>query len=132
MKTCRRCGVAKPLDAFHKQPSGPQGRHSWCRPCANDYARVYRKRAKRTISETRRLNLLTKYRLTPALLEAMALQQSGRCPICEQEKRLVIDHDHATGDVRGLLCHACNVAIAILDDPVRLPRALAYLKRGGA
>ena len=132
MKTCRHCGEAKPLDAFHKQPSGPQGRHSWCRPCANAYARTYRKRAKLPIAKRRRLTLLTKYRMTPLQWVSLALRQDGRCAICDQEKRLVTDHDHATGEVRGLLCHACNVAIAILDDPVRLPRALAYLKRGGA
>lgn len=129
MKTCQRCGEVKPLDAFHRQPTGPQGRHSWCRPCANEYARVNRKRAPLSVSQRRRLTLLTKYRLTPAQWEAMALAQERRCAICGQERRLVTDHDHSTGRVRGLLCHPCNVAIAILDDPVRLPLALAYLKR---
>jgi hypothetical protein len=35
--------------------------------------------------------------------------QADRCAICERRGRLVTDHDHATGLVRGLLCHSCNV-----------------------
>jgi hypothetical protein len=129
VKVCRRCGEEKPLADFHKQPTGPQGRHSWCRPCANAYAKLHRRRGPLSVVQRRRLTLLTKYRLTPAEWEEMAIRQGGCCAICGQERGLVTDHDHATGRVRGLLCRSCNVAIAILDDPVRLPRALAYLER---
>lgn len=34
--------------------------------------------------------------------------QEGRCAICGQHDVLVIDHDHATGLIRGLLCRSCN------------------------
>ena len=40
-----------------------------------------------------------------------------------------IDHDHGTGNVRGVLCHACNVSLGLFgDDPVRLRRAADYLE----
>jgi hypothetical protein len=42
---------------------------------------------------------------------------------------LAIDHDHVTGDIRGLLCHACNVALGLLnDDPELLEAAAGYLR----
>ncbi len=44
-------------------------------------------------------------------------------------RRLSIDHDHNTGDIRGLLCHNCNVAIGHLnDDPELLDAAAGYLR----
>lgn len=43
--------------------------------------------------------------------------------------KLVVDHDHATGKVRGLLCHNCNRALGLLhDNPVTINNALEYLK----
>lgn len=70
---------------------------------------------------------------------AMAVKQGGVCAICAQlETRkdrsgnvcpLSVDHDHATGKVRGLLCDACNNAIGRLNDDPRLARAVArYLE----
>lgn len=38
--------------------------------------------------------------------------QAGSCAICSSQSRLVTDHDHSTGLVRGLLCHRCNTAEA--------------------
>lgn len=58
--------------------------------------------------------------------------QGGGCAICGEGPgdrfHLVVDHDHQTSEVRGLLCTACNVGIGNLrDDPDLLRRALAYL-----
>ncbi len=45
------------------------------------------------------------------------------------EAKLMVDHDHTTGEVRGLLCHNCNRAIGLLrEDPERLRRAIEYLE----
>lgn len=62
------------------------------------------------------------------LLEA----QGGRCAICQRAngatKRLAVDHDHATGEVRGALCSPCNRMIGHLrDNPAAFERAAAYL-----
>lgn len=64
----------------------------------------------------------------------MLADQGGLCAICRQPERtarnqvLAVDHDHSTGEVRGLLCSHCNRAVGLLaDDPARLIRALAYL-----
>lgn len=67
----------------------------------------------------------------------MLESQNGVCAICllpERTKRqgtlkrLCVDHDHSTGEVRGLLCQRCNLAIGYLEDsPERLQRAVEYL-----
>ena len=59
------------------------------------------------------------------------------CGICgtsaKAGRRHAIDHDHATGLVRGLLCHRCNVALGGLGDSVEgLEAAIAYLQRHAA
>ena len=77
------------------------------------------------------------------LLEA----QKGRCGICGTYwkdcpapkasryeavfvQHLYVDHDHATGKVRGLLCNLCNIAIAYLKDDVRIIEAAkAYIEK---
>lgn len=69
-------------------------------------------------------------------------RQAGVCALCEKPEtrtskngrtfELVVDHDHATGRVRGLLCHSCNVAIGHLrDDPLLAFRAADYLLSSG-
>ncbi len=77
--------------------------------------------------------------LTPESFAALLNEQEGRCPICDvgldstTVKRVPhIDHDHATGKVRSLLCTLCNLAIGHLkDDPALFLKAHAYLVRHG-
>ena len=43
---------------------------------------------------------------------------------------LVVDHDHETGKIRGLLCSNCNVAIGLLEEDIsRMQSMIAYLER---
>lgn len=65
----------------------------------------------------------------------MLVAQDHACAICEaptweHQKRLHVDHDHATGAVRGLLCSTCNLALGgFKDSPQLLESALRYLQR---
>lgn len=64
-------------------------------------------------------------------------KQQGLCYICKtkgfvmakhHKLKLVVDHDHKTGKVRGLLCHNCNRALGLLHDDIEaLKRAIEYL-----
>ena len=77
---------------------------------------------------------LKKYRLSSEEYEAMLSSQSGRCAICEDlmggGKNEHIDHDHVTGQVRGILCSQCNTAIGkFKDSPEIILKAAEYVMR---
>jgi hypothetical protein len=66
----------------------------------------------------------------------MIIRQRDRCAICSRTqpysdgRSWCIDHDHVTGQVRGLLCSDCNRAIGLLrDDPKTLRSAVQYVER---
>ena len=76
-----------------------------------------------------RTHELAKYGLTIGTFEKMVTQRDSRCDICEQLRELCLDHDHATGAVRGLLCRSCNRALGLLGDTAdSVHRALIYLE----
>ena len=124
-KHCTGCGERKSLDAYHKG-KGRMG----CRPACIECSREQRRPAPRGIR--RRQNLWTRYRTTPEAVDEMIERQGGKCPLCEQPlpKRYHIDHSHETGEVRGILCHGCNVRIGGLEDPDYRARAFGYLEGG--
>ena len=89
-----------------------------------------RRERKATPEQRTRWGLQTRYGLTPADVDAMRERQNGVCGICRQAmKRECVDHDHETGEVRGLLCHPCNVKLHALDRWPHYRAALAYLER---
>jgi hypothetical protein len=68
----------------------------------------------------------------------MVIEQKGVCAICKMPNAwnrregeiLVIDHNHATGRIRGLLCHGCNQALGLFRDNILvLEAAIKYLKQ---
>lgn len=74
--------------------------------CAQYQKTEYRDRAKKYQAG---YYLKTKYNMTREDYEAMVVVQGGKCLVCStNSEKLVIDHDHITGSVRGLLCNACN------------------------
>lgn len=77
--------------------------------------------------------LRRKYGLTLERYEALLAAQKESCAICGKEcpsgKALGVDHDHATGEIRGLLCSPCNIGLgSFRDDPQRLEVAIRYLQ----
>lgn len=56
------------------------------------------------------------YNLTPEEVERLQEEAGGKCMICKlPSERLVVDHDHNTGQVRGLLCSACNPQLGVIE-----------------
>jgi len=71
------------------------------------------------------------YGLTPRQYDLLVWGQGGACAICrEKSDRLHVDHNHITGEVRGLLCMPCNQALGLLradKGSARLQSAYAYI-----
>jgi len=65
------------------------------------------------------------YGISQGEYDALLLAQDGKCTICGRENsgqmrngeycQLLVDHDHVTGKIRGLLCHDCNCALGWLE-----------------
>lgn len=143
MKTCRRCGETKPESDFYRYTdrSGQQRPMARCKACHTVAVQASarrnpgaRRRADVAYAARRRhTRRLTRYGLTAVEFAAMEAAQQGRCLLCGDYKgeALVVDHDHSTGETRGLLCQSCNHGLGnFRDDPVRLARAINYLRAG--
>ena len=77
---------------------------------------------------------LKRYGLTPEAYNEMVDAQDGRCAICLRipTHRLRVDHDHATNQVRQLLCLQCNLAIGYLGESIAATlNAASYLEKWG-
>jgi len=71
------------------------------------------------------------YRLSKPKFDAMMEAQHGRCALCPADiqsdpRNALVDHDHQTGRIRGLLCRHCNTRMGAVDDRSWLERAIAY------
>lgn len=87
--------------------------------------------AKTKAEHARTYVLKKKYHLTDRQYQQLFREQGGRCAICgrpEADQNLPVDHDHATGAIRGLLCSLCNRGLGLFgDDPDLLTAAAHYL-----
>lgn len=127
-------------EAFYKNPAGRVDAR--CKPCAKAhrhelYIHEYgglkvkvltKSNADPLVERARQLKL--KYGLTEAEVTLMKLQQNSACAICKETSRLVIDHCHASGAVRGLLCFKCNAGLGFFKDRISyLTAAIKYLEK---
>ncbi len=85
-----------------------------------------------TPTSRRRLQTVSKYGITLWEYERLGFAQDWKCAGCEAQfsgddsgVQIKIDHCHASGVVRGLLCHSCNVALGWARDNSRTLRRLA-------
>jgi Recombination endonuclease VII len=125
-KKCRACGIEKAVTCFSRSASRRDGLSSRCNECRSTLEAPQRMTATRA-SIDRRLWLHFKMRIDD--FDAIMDAQNGRCAICDREMaKPMIDHNHATGHVRGILCNRCNSWLAPLENKQFLARATAYLE----
>ncbi len=106
LKWCPRCGC---VTEHHTRGQ--------CKPCGRKQLRSW---TKDNPERTREYKYKMKYGMTIADYDALLKRQGGCCAICgkpaaEATRRLVIDHDHASGQVRGLLCDSCNIFLGYFE-----------------
>ena len=132
--TCTQCKKDKPEGDYYvrkDRPSG-KGRLSECKECMKSRVMDRYKKDPDLVNDKRAAKV---YGITLEQVQEMREQSGGICSICNREgkhhhKRLVIDHDHNTGKVRGLICSTCNSMIGWCgEDTQTLQNLIDYLNR---
>jgi len=141
-KVCKGpCGLDKPLTEFYDSHQGDAVyKFAKCKKCCHDRTHAIRtapENKARWAKYNHNANVRRKYHLEPEQYDAMLREQNYVCAVCEKPnpdgKRLSVDHDHETLQVRGLLCNNCNNGLGRFLENVDLLRAaIAYLERNQA
>jgi hypothetical protein len=160
VKRCKKCGEVKPLEDFYRASGMADGHRSDCKTCnlatkkvwyarnreaviakvkawqrehrdvVNEWHRAYREANPTAMREW---HLKHAFGMTVSDYDALLVEQGGGCAICGKppgKTALHVDHDHETGETRGLLCVGCNNALGQFKDDLGLiARAAAYLER---
>ena len=118
---CKYCHEDKSTEDFK-----PRNK-SRCRSCHVVWDREWR--AQGGAEWHRNYDLQRKYGMTLEEYSQRLTDQDARCAACGVGGALVVDHDHATGEVRSLLCSGCNLALGhVADDPQRLHLLASYVE----
>jgi len=140
-KLCLTCNQEQDIENFPFTGKDKKYRKNKCKTCQSAYQKEYRdadpdamkdrwKKASKKYYDTdrRRNRTLRQYGLDETDYNNLYDQQLGLCKICGKDLTLVVDHDHATGEVRGLLCNSCNVGLGCFEDKIaNLMKAIEYL-----
>jgi hypothetical protein len=136
MKTCIKCNISKPLTEFntYKSIKGELKHKARCKSCQAIYQKRYL--TKECPIKLRNRKLYARYGITHDQYVSLLEKQNNACLICESPATsptsLFVDHNHDTGEVRGLLCHHCNTALGLFkDSPQLLKKAVSYLEDKG-
>ena len=146
-KICHKCYKEKPIGAFHKRNRGKNGFDSICKQYEKEYSAKYYQKNRREQSDRNKkwrnknkewliiYDRARKYGLSSEQYKELFQKQNGKCAICSLEfsdkercTTPVIDHNHATSEVRGLLCFRCNTAIGIIETFPQLNSIFKYLR----
>jgi hypothetical protein len=132
---CKACNLERRKAAYRANPRPTIERElRWRKAYPEDYAkrqREYRESGRKAIAD-RKSYLKRTYGLTVEQYEAMLDAQGGVCFICREtpgDLPLHVDHDHASGGLRKLLCIRCNNALGLFQESPQLFQAAAdYLR----
>lgn len=132
-KKCSSCQEVKPVELFNRNKSTKTGYHNQCRPCTKlwkptaEALKISRKR-------TREWNRLKATGFTPDDFKTKLQEQGNVCAICGTNNPgkldFCADHDHETGQKRGVLCRKCNSGLGHFNDNIEfMEKAIMYLNK---
>lgn len=144
---CKRCGKSKPLIEFYKRLD----KEARCKTCVSEIrkqsyssdpekvkARVKKYRIENP-EKIRDCKLRQAYGVGLNYFQAKLKKQGGACGACKRnvksvwrgkEVNMALDHNHETGEPRGVLCIKCNRALGLLeDDQEIISGLLSYIKK---
>jgi hypothetical protein len=129
-RCCKKCGECKQTSDFGPHKGYPDGLRTTCRACKAAESRVYYyANIDKSREYHRRKARYWKYGLSEEDIQTMTKAQGGKCATCGKEKRLIVDHCHTSGNIRGLLCYNCNTALGkTFDDKIILNNLIQYLE----
>jgi len=141
-KKCSKCMCVLPVSMFHVDRHSYEGRRSTCKSCRKHSPSYVPKYDESVARKMRARRLLNVFNLTLEQYEEMLVSQNGVCAICGcpetvmQKGKLLplsVDHDHATGKVRALLCASCNIGLGHVECNLpHIPQFIAYLSEHGS
>jgi hypothetical protein len=129
-KICTKCGKEQFLSNFSKSDKGKLvGKirfFSWCKSCVRAWSKVY-KHSELGLNKTLQYN----FGISLEEFDRLLTEQNNGCAICgglnKNGFRLAVDHNHKTGQIRGLLCNKCNSVLGYIENSEFLVSALSYL-----
>lgn len=140
LKKCSVCGQEKPISEFYNCKTKKDGKSYRCKECDNEARKKWKENnPEKAKLSNRKKTLKNKYGITIEEYNQLLKRQDFQCAICgtktqkhSYQKNFNIDHNHETGEIRGLLCTACNRGIGLLqDNPTILRKAADYLEERG-
>lgn len=132
-KVCSKCFSLKPYDHFYFKNKEKTHRNNVCKSCKITESKKYSNKLPKDIKyKWRRTSHAKSYGLT--LKEFDNYFINAYCGICgrkeSQSNRLVLDHCHTTGKIRGVLCDNCNKGLGLfMDNPLLLKNAINWLSK---
>lgn len=148
-KACTKCETLKPFTDFYRAKAMKDGRASWCKKCTSSRKRKHSpdelermrqwRRKPENLAREQERSFQRRYGISSREYEEMVMAQCGLCAICQEPEtrqrngevsRLAVHHNHDTGEVVALLCHACNTGLGLLGDSPERLRLAALIHEG--
>lgn len=155
-RICCKCKIEKDISEFTKDKNDKTGFTYSCKKCRLNIFKQWKlnnpEKYKETIQKRkykqkeyyslpeiklkyRKKFIERKFNISYSDYEKMQIKQNNKCAICGNEENsadkdyLSVDHNHESGDIRGLLCTRCNVGLGYFKDNIQnLKNAINYLE----